>query len=393
MAIGNITKTAVDRLAGGWLWDAGHREAVKGFGARRQTDGVFYYLRYRAAGRQRMQSIGRHGSPWTPDTARTEAKRLLGIVAGGKDPGRATHGEGFGAVAERYLALREAGMKPRAFAEIARHLRQHAKPLHRLTLSEINRAAVAERLRKIEADSGKVTRNRVRSSLSAFFTWAIAEGLLGDDGLNPVTGTASADEGASRTRVLSDAELAAIWRALGNDRYGDIVRLLILTGQRREEIGGLRWIEIVPGPGPDRGAIILPPERTKNSQQHELPLSPVALAILNRQRERGHFVFGGSGGFSGWSNHKAALDAKLTLGAGFRLHDLRRTVATRMGDLGVLPHVVEAILNHISGFRSGVAGVYNLTRYEPEMREALARWADHVVRITARPTALTLVRR
>jgi hypothetical protein len=87
----------------------GHREAVKGFGARRQTDGVFYYLRYRAGGRQRMQSIGRHGSPWTPDTARTEAKKLLGLVAGGKDPSRTRQSETFSATVERYLTLREPG--------------------------------------------------------------------------------------------------------------------------------------------------------------------------------------------------------------------------------------------------------------------------------------------
>src|ERR1700730_73323 len=88
-------------------------------------------------------------SPWIPDTARTEAKRLLGLVAGGKDPTRVTHGEGFGAVMERYLALREPAMKPRSFTGTARHLRQHAKPLQRLALADIDRRAIAERLGRL----------------------------------------------------------------------------------------------------------------------------------------------------------------------------------------------------------------------------------------------------
>src|SRR5437867_4134312 len=103
MATGNITKTAVDRLAKGgtgWLWDSG----VIGFGARRQTDGIYYYIRYRMKGDQRMKSIGRHGSPWTPDLARNEARRLLGEVAGGVDPGRkARPDQPLGAEIERYL--------------------------------------------------------------------------------------------------------------------------------------------------------------------------------------------------------------------------------------------------------------------------------------------------
>src|SRR5882724_1645287 len=382
MAKGNITKTAVDRLVEGWIWDTG----VNGFGVRRQTNGAFYYLRYRVAGRQRMQSIGRHGSPWTPDTARREALRLLGLVATGTDPGRATHGEAFSTVTERYLAKRESAMKPRAYAEVVRHLRVHSAPLHSQSLADISRRSVAELLGRIETGSGLVTRNRVRSSMSAFFAWCIAEGLTE---LNPVTGTAVADEGSSRSRVLTDAELALIWRSLATDRYSDIVRLLLLTGQRREEVGGLKWSEVVSGvdgttllPVP---AICLPPERVKNSQEHTIPLSPQVMAIISRQPREGEFVFGP---FTGWSNAKATLDARIagaavkgSSGPGvaeWRLHDLRRTMATRLGGLGVLPHVVECILNHLGGFRSGVAGIYNRNRYEGEMRSALCAWADYV---------------
>jgi integrase len=372
--IGKVTKASVDRLpAGALLWD----QTVVGFGARRQRRDVFYLLRYRLDGRQRFITIGRHGSPWTPDTARNEAKRLLGLVAGRSDPAaeRVRPAETFGAEIIRYLERRRPEMKPRAFSEVERHLTAHATPLHRLRLAEIDRRTIAIRLAEIEQASGPVARNRVRSSLSAFFAWAIREGLLE---INPVTGTGKAPEG-SRERVLSEFELRQVWRSLEEDQFSDIVRLLIFTGQRREEIGGLRWSEI----DLDRGLIAFPPERTKNKRLHELPLSQQARAILERQprREDRDLVFGlGQGGFSGWSDCKAALDQRLKLKTPFRLHDLRRTVATIMADkLSVLPHIVEAILNHVSGHRAGVAGIYNRAKYEGDMRQALQRWADQVL--------------
>ena len=177
--LGKITKTAVERLQpdSGWLWDI----EVKGFGARRQVDGVFYYLRYRLGGAQRVKSIGRHGSPWTPDTARSKAKEKLGKVAAGADPfveeAKVRAAETFGGELIRYLSRKRAAMKPRAFAEVERHLMNHAKPLHRMRLGEIDRRTVALRLAEIEEASGPVARNRVRSSLSALFAWAITGGF------------------------------------------------------------------------------------------------------------------------------------------------------------------------------------------------------------------------
>jgi integrase len=372
--LGKITKTAVERLppGGEWLWDT----IVKGFGARRQVDGVFYSLRYRLNGKQRVLSIGRHGSPWTPDTARSEARKLLGGVAAGTDPAqRAKPTDTVGAEIDRYLAKRQPALKPRSFEEVERHLHQHAKPLHRQRLAEIDRRAIATLLGGIETASGPVARNRVRSSLSAFFAWTIREGLAET---NPVAGTGKADEGGSRERVLTDDELGAICRNLGEDQFSDIVRLLILTGQRREEIGGLRWSEV------HKDRIVLPPSRTKNRRQHEVPLSPQARSIIARQlrRDNRELVFGvGQGGFSGWSDAKAALDERVGLSE-WHLHDLRRTAATGMAELGVLPHIIEAILNHVSGHRAGVAGIYNRARYEGEMRDALNRWARHVTGLT-----------
>jgi integrase len=191
--------------------------------------------------------------------------------------------------------------------------------------------------------------------------------------------------------VLTQAELAELWAALPEGDFGEIVRLLILSGQRREEIGGLRWSEV----DLDRGLIVLPPERTKNLRQHEVPLSTQARAIIERQPKRKgrDFIFGiGKAGFSGWSKSKERLDQALLRKRrerdrrakplpSWRLHDLRRTAATQMAELSVLPHIVEVALNHVSGHKAGVAGIYNRARYEGEMRDALQKWADHVEKI------------
>jgi integrase len=361
--LGKITKRSVEALQpNSLLWDT----ALNGFGARRQRGpGVYYVLRYRWAGTQRIDSIGRHGSPWTPDTARNEATRKLGLVATSVDP-RRPKGDTFADLAERYLTHCAGSLRPKSLVQITRHLRHDAASLHDRGLAEIDRRTVAALLGEIEKRSSGVTRNRVRSDLSALWSWAIREDLAE---INPVTGTGKAIE-VGRDRVLSTAELAQLWRNLGAGTYTDVVRLLILTGQRRQEIGRLRWSEIT------GATIMLSADRTKNHRAHTVPLAPQALAIINRQPRQGEFIFG-KAGFSGWSDAKAALDARLRL-PGWHLHDLRRSAATGMAELGVLPHIIEAILNHVSGHRAGVAGIYNRARYEGEMRDALAKWARHV---------------
>ena len=416
-----ITKSAVEALEPGKaIWD----DKLKGFGARRQKDGIFYYLRYRVNGIPFMKSLGRHGH-LTPDQARKIAQAKLGQAAQGIDPfdseAKLRSSEVVGTAVERYLARRRKVLRPSAYVEVHRHLLGKAKRFHRLRLSEVTKGKIADLLHDVEERSGTVCRNRLRSSLNAFFTWTITEGLLD---FNPVTGTAKADEGGPRERVLSEAELAELCAALGavgqsnsqsaSHPYSDIVRLLILTGQRRQEIGGLRWDEI----DFDSDVIVFPPQRTKNERQHELPLSPQASAVLKSRKAKGlaqsgaipisrkpqgTMVFGnGKAGFSGWTEWKARLDARIAVqrkeaGAKamppWRLHDLRRTAATLMAEkLGILPHIIEAVLNHVSGAKSGIAGVYNRATYADEMREALCGWATYVDQITSPSGKVVLVR-
>jgi integrase len=201
---------------------------------------------------------------------------------------------------------------------------------------------------------------------------------------NPVVGTIRVGEETSREHVISGHELAAIWKACRDDHHGQIIRLLILTAQRRDEVGDMRWSEL----DLDGALWTIPRERTKNALTHEVPLSTTAVRLLRgiSRRDGREFVFGeGAGGFSGWSKAKAQLDARIDgFGATvrpWRLHDLRRSAATRMADLGVLPHVIEAVLNHVSGHRAGVAGIYNRALYGAEKREAVERWAQHLLTI------------
>jgi integrase len=303
--------------------------------------------------------------------ARVWAAKVHAQIALGHDPAAARaeekqqQAETFEASLRPYLAAKK--LRPRSRVEVERHLLKNAATPHRRPLAQITKREIATCLAAITERSGAIQANRTRASLSAFFMWCCRRGLLDS---NPVGFTERHKE-ESRHRVLTDAELRHLWNALPDTDYGKAVKLLILTGQRREEIGGLRWSEV----DFTRGVISLPGERTKNGKPHDVPLSAAALAILESQPRFSEFVFGRRG-IRDWGHRKSGLDAELQLQP-WVLHDLRRTAATRMVDLGILPHTVEAVLNHY-GHRSGVAGVYNRSLYASEKAQALARWAEHV---------------
>lgn len=329
---------------------------------------------------------------------REQAANLHAKVKLGQDPAgeklqaRETATDTFEQVAKRFLAFQKAhggkdgeGLRLRSYVEAERHLMKHAKTLHGLLLAKIQQRDISS---VISAVRGKhaVTANRVRTSLATLFSWAISEGLIS---INPVTGTKRTDE-KSRDRVLEPAELRLIWNALQDDHFGAIMKLLALTGQRAAEINGLRWSEL----SEEGDAINLPPERTKNHREHLVPLSESAQAIIAAQPRRisadgklRDLVFGfGAGPFSGWGKSMEELNKRIAEKLNEPLphwtpHDLRRSFATHAGGLGIQPHIIEVILNHVSGFRAGAAGIYNRQAYEAEKRTALALWADHLLAI------------
>jgi len=367
---------------------------ITGFGLRFRSSGVrTWVLQYKFHGADCRLKLGPY-----PDikakVAREMAQAKLAEVWQGKDPQAAKREAKakrlaqipLRTVVDSFLAAKKPKLRPNSYYEIERHLMKDWKSLHDWPIEEIQIPQVASILNRLE-QTGPVAAARSRSNLSALFRWAMGQGYIK---YNPVIGTINPDNGVPRDRVLSDDELVAVWNnCQGDDDYSRMVRLLILTGCRKMEVGGLRWSELNLA---DR-IWTIPGARTKNKRDHILVLPRAFWEIVEsvERRPGRDFLFGYSDhGFSNWHDPKVALDQRCGV-TGWTHHDIRRTVATRMADspppdgtgLGVKPHVVEALLNHVSGHKSGVAGIYNRATYRPEVKTALAMWADHVASITS----------
>ena len=224
-------------------------------------------------------------------------------------------------------------------------------------------------------DRGAPTKaRRVHVHAHRLFKWCVARGLVA---ASPMVGLERPSAEASRERVLTDTELAAVWQAATDWPFGNIVRLLALTGARREEIGQLAWDEV-------QGATItLEGPRTKNGKAHLIPLSAPALELLQsvpRIGEKYVFTLDGLKPVSSWGRAKARLDKRSGV-TGWRIHDLRRTVATGMQKLGVGLQTVEALLGHTAGSRAGIVGVYQRHDFAAEKRAAVEQWGAHVASI------------
>ncbi len=357
---------------------------LPGFGVRLRAGGkAVWVMQYRVGVQQRRETLGDIRKV-DLDDARKAARKRFAAVTLGSDPAadkaqaKIKAKRTLGAIVDEYLAFKADKFRPKTMHETMRYLRKSWKPLHGVPIHKVERGDVAVHLRRIASESGGVSANRAQTALSGMYTWAMREGLCE---ANPTIATNQQADEEPRERALTDSELATVWNALPDSDYGHIVKLLILTGQRREEIGGLRRSEV----DLDKRLISLPKERTKNKRPHDIPLSDSAIDVLS---ECGHrdsdFMFGRrigrKNGFGGFAAAKQALDQAIVPAlAPWRLHDIRRTVATAMADkLGVQPHIVEAVLNHVSGHKAGVAGIYNKAVYAKEKREALTLWADYV---------------
>jgi integrase len=362
-----------------FAWDT----ELAGFGLRLQGRRRTYVAQYRAHGRVRRLTLG-STDRLTPARAREGARKILARVALGDDPQdektarRAAAERTFRKVVDIYLAAKQDQLRPASYKVTKLYLTgPYFRPLHARGIGEIEHPDIAARLSAITRKHSAPTAAAARRHLSAMFTWAMEEGWIKQ---NSVVGTRNPGEAKKRTRVLSDAELVTIWKAGGDDDFGRILRLLILLGKRPQEIGGMRAGEF----DLEAKTWELPEERSKNHKAHLIDLPPAALRIVRLafpcgERDR---LFGSRSarGFTEWAHGKDALDrcfdGKVKP---WQLRDLRRTVATRMGDIKIHPHVIEAALNHHSGYRSGVAGIYNRSPYRDEVRTALIRWSEHVL--------------
>lgn len=317
------------------------------------------------------------------DEARRRATDIINGARDGRDPtierakarAAAVSALTLGELVERYIrhhAVKH--QRPRTLVETRRYLERRFRALHELPAADVTRRDVSARLLELATEDGPIAANRARSKLSGCYAWAMRAGLVE---VNPVVGAVKPGEETSRDRVLNPDELRAIWVAADEMAgYGRIIRLLMLTGGRRTEVGGMTWAEV----DLDRGMWVLPAERAKNGLAHEVPLSRQALDALPvppGDTAKQPFLFGrrGLSPFSGWSRCKERLDGKVNLPS-WTLHDIRRSVVTRMAEIGIVPHIIEAVVGHISGHRSGVAGTYNRATYRREKSAALARWGD-----------------
>jgi integrase len=424
------------------VFDNGHDKAVRGFGIRKFASGrAFYIVKYSYRGQPRRHSLGevRRGNL---EKMRELAEDVKARARLGQDlvTEKATKAAAdraaktavaIGVLVPIYLKEREDDLSDKSHHETTRYLKASCAGLHHLVIGAVTRgdqtgvvdidkrwtpinghkleivarSHVVEMIDDMAEASGKVAADRAKTALSTFFGWAIDRGYCD---INPTLNIKARAGNGSRKRALTEPELVEVWNACSDgSEYSRIIRLLILTGQRRAEIGDLSWPEI----DFDKRQIELPASRTKNGLDHIVPLSNEALAILEAVPESEHrsFVFGiGAGGYGGWSKSKSELDERIAEArakAGMDdmdpwvVHDLRRTVVTGLGesrerknDKGEVetysfaqPHVIEAVVNHVSGHKAGVAGTYNKAQYLPERRQALELWGAHVAGLVARP--------
>ena len=363
-------------------------DAMPGFGYRLRLshDGKrvlrSWVVQYKRAGATRRMLLG-SAEVLSAEAARTAAKKVLGRVALGEDPAadrrerRDKDKLSLRSQVDDYLAIKARELRPHSLRDVTRYLTgPYFKPLHGIAIDKVSRKDVASRLVVIAREHSNVVAAKARDTLSAFFVRAMQNGIAES---NPVVGTRRPQGNKPRERVLSDSELVALWNACKDDDCGRIFRLLILLGQRRSEIGGMRWSEF---DNPEQPAAwTLPAERSKNGRAHTLPLMPMVADIINsvpRMVSRDQ-LFGARSedGFASWNKGKIALDRRSGV-ANWTPHDIRRSVATKMADIGVQPHIIEQVLNHQSGHKAGPVGIYNRSSYEREVRNALALWEDHV---------------
>jgi integrase len=392
-----------------FFWDG----TCNGFGLRALASGRRSWVyQYRDEHKRTRRIALGDATAVSLEAAREAARQHAAKVTQGSNPSAERHARAAALsvadVIEEYLKFAEGKQRPKTYKETVRYLRQDAKPLHHERVP-VERAVIARWVEKLTTDHGPIAANRARAALSAMWAWGMKTGRIGGEA-NPVVFTIKQQE-MSRERVVTDAEIKAIWAATdGAHDYDRIVRLCLLTGCRREEIGGLRWSEV------GNEWITIAAARMKGKLAHEVPLLPMIAAHLpegpsgtkdaatavasppdavqgvsggEEQGVDGPCVFGrrratGGAGFSGWSKCKERLDAKLAE-AGHNLpqwglHDLRRTMSTKMHDAGVAPHVIEALLAHK---QAGVAAVYNRASFRQAKREALGKWHELLAALLA----------
>jgi integrase len=377
----------------------------------RPSGAMSFNLRYRFAGQPRNLTVGPAGAGGlTLAEARRLAQEARGQIARGNDPcaqknerkaaamaaalaSKAPVTDDVAAIAERFLVKHvRPRTRPASAYEMERLLRVEIVPkLGRRRLAEVSRADVRQLVENI-ADRAPIVANRTLNLLRLLCNWAKGQDIIA---VSPCDGLKPPAPERSRNRVLTDYEIRLFWRATEVVGWpaGMLARMLLLTGQRRDEVGAMTWGEI----DLETATWRLTGTRVKNKREHAISLAAPALRVLEglpRINGANGYVFTISGAkpVKGFSRMKNKIDAAMLEIAReddptakeiprWTFHDLRRTAASNMAALGTAPHVIEAVLNHASGTIRGVAAVYNRYRYDDEKRAALEAWGRRVERL------------
>jgi integrase len=396
----DLTVKAIESLKPGEI----RREVPDG-----HTRGLFFVLqpsgaaswalRYRFAGKSKKLTLGPYPAIDLP-AARRLASEAIQAIARGEDPSLAKQAAKQSArvaaepvrdlvehVVETFIERYSAkNSKPLYLAETRRLLRKEiSTPWKGRRLSSITRADVHALLDAVCDRGSPITANRTLAGFRKLCNWSIDRGLIETSPCDKVRAPTAE---RARDRVLSDDEIKVIWTALDSVGwpFGPFGKLLMLTGQRRDEVASMSWCEV----DFEARTWTIPKERAKNKQAHVVPLSETALQILAGLPRIGDgngliLTTNGKTRISGFSRAKTNIDAGIAEILGdappldrWTYHDLRRTAASGMAGLGIAPHVVEAVLNHKSGTIKGVAAVYNRYSYSTEKRAALEAWAGYL---------------
>lgn len=343
------------------------------------TGGKVFYLSTRVHGVMKRIKIG----SWpvlTLHDAREKARTLLRSIELGRYMEKAPHEteqrtKTLGEIVPEFISL-YAKQHTKDWKGSERVLLKFSSLFSR-PIDQIKRADVVRVLDTIIAGGAPTRANRALAAIKKLMNWCIDRGMIET---SPVAHLKPPTKETARERVLSDRELVTCWRMaeLEGFPFAQCVQLMILTGQRRGEVSGMRWSEL----DLEQGLWSLPSARVKNSTAHIVPLAPLAIDIIKSvpRLQNSDFVFTTTGTtpISGFGRLKERLDAAFADAEDWRFHDLRRTMATNLAILRVAPHIIEAVLNHKSGIVSGVAAIYNRHAYLDEKREALELWARKI---------------
>lgn len=365
------------------IWDG----RIPGFGVRLSGAGTkTFILVYRHRGRTRRLTLGRYPILSLAD-ARTKAAEALLTVNHGGDPALLEHAADdpsfqFDAVVDAFVERHcQIHNKASTAKETERLLKKHfVAAWGKRDIRDIRQSHINDILDVLIADDKPSEANHALGVIKTLFRWCVDRDMLT---VSPCMKVKKPAKHGSRARVLTEDELKAVWKVLDHEGYpfGAMTKLLILTAQRRGEVTQMRWSQL----DLDAATWTIPAELSKNGREHLLPLPRHAVTLLKAlPRLHDDLVFPARGNddavISGFSRAKIRID-KLSGVSEWTLHDLRRTAATFLAKLDTPPHVIERILNHVSGSFAGVAGVYNRHPYLDEMRAALAKWEAQLTRI------------